>query len=43
MAYKVRDEQDARDLWAYFVTVTPELTDPEALALYEEATAAATN
>ncbi len=40
MAYKVRQESDANDLWAYFVSISPEL-EGDAAAAYEEA--AATN
>ncbi len=40
MAYKVREESEAHDLWAYFVSVTPEadLTEEEKAA-YDEAVA----
>ena len=36
MAYRVRSEEDAHDLWAYFASISPELTD-EALQAYQEA------
>ena len=42
MAYQVRDEADAYDLWAYFVSISPELTEGAAEA-YNAAEPAATN
>ena len=42
MAYKVRDEETAHDLWAYFVSISPELTE-DAAAAYAEEPAVATN
>lgn len=40
MAYQVRDEQDALDLWAYFVSISPELTGDAAAAYAAEPTLA---
>lgn len=34
MAYQVREEQDARDIWAYLVSISPGLTG-DAAAAYE--------
>lgn len=37
MAYQVRSEEDAQNLWAYFVSISPELTGDSAAAYTEDA------
>ena len=36
MQFKVRKEEDAHDLWAYFVSISPELTGDDAAAYATE-------
>lgn len=39
MSFQLRDEETAHDLWAYFVSISPELTGDAATAYTEDAAA----